>query len=174
MDIIKKIAEEINVMDWQVEAAVKLIDEGSTIPFIARYRKEATGMLDDTQLRTLGTRLTALRNLEEKKQKIRESITEQGKMTEELEAAIEAAETSVALDDIYRPYRPKRTTRATIAEAKGLKGLADIIFAQETKKTLAEEAEPYLSEEKGVNTVEEAIQGACDIIAERISDDKDI
>ena len=174
MDIIKKIAEEINVMEWQVEAAVKLIDEGSTIPFIARYRKEATGMLDDTQLRTLGTRLTALRNLEEKKQKIRESITEQGKMTEELEAAIEAAETSVALDDIYRPYRPKRTTRATIAEAKGLKGLADIIFAQETKKTLAEEAEPYLNEEKGVNTVEEAIQGACDIIAERISDDKDI
>ena len=170
MDIIQKIASELSVQDWQVDAAVKLIDEGCTIPFIARYRKEATGTLNDEQLRTLGTRLTALRNLEEKKEKILETIESQGKLTEELRAAIEAAETSVALDDLYRPFRPKRTTRATIAMEKGLSGLADILWAQKTEKTLEEEAQAYLSEEKGVATVEEAIQGACDILAERFSD----
>ena len=155
MDIIKKIASELSVQDWQVDAAVKLIDEGCTIPFIARYRKEATGTLNDEQLRTLGTRLTALRNLEEKKEKILETIEAQGKLTPELRASIEAAETSVALDDLYRPFRPKRTTRATIAMEKGLSGLADILWAQKTEKTLEEEAEAYLSEEKGVTTVEE-------------------
>ena len=170
MDIIQKIASELSVQDWQVDAAAKLIDEGCTIPFIARYRKEATGTLNDEQLRTLGTRLTALRNLEEKKEKILETIESQGKLTEELRAAIEAAETSVALDDLYRPFRPKRTTRATIAMEKGLSGLADILWAQKTEKTLEEEAQAYLSEEKGVTTVEEAIQGACDILAERFSD----
>ena len=134
MDIIQKIASELSVQDWQVDAAVKLIDEGCTIPFIARYRKEATGTLNDEQLRTLGTRLTALRNLEEKKEKILETIESQGKLTEELRAAIEAAETSVALDDLYRPFRPKRTTRATIAMEKGLSGLADILWAQKTER----------------------------------------
>ena len=170
MDIIRKIAEELEVGQGQVDAAVKLIDEGCTIPFIARYRKEATGALNDEQLRTLGTRLTALRNLEEKKAKVRESIEAQGKLTPELAAQIEAAETSVAVDDIYRPYRPKRTTRATVAAEKGLTGLADIIWAQKTEKTLEEEAQPFLSEEKGVLTAEDAIQGACDILAERFSD----
>ena len=170
MDIIRKIAEELEVGQGQVDAAVKLIDEGCTIPFIARYRKEATGALNDEQLRTLGTRLTALRNLEEKKAKVREAIEAQGKLTPELAAQIEAAETSVAVDDIYRPYRPKRTTRATVAAEKGLTGLADIIWAQKTEKTLEEEAQPFLSEEKGVLTAEDAIQGACDILAERFSD----
>ena len=170
MDIIRKIAEELEVGQGQVDAAVKLIDEGCTIPFIARYRKEATGALNDEQLRTLGTRLTALRNLEEKKAKVLESIEAQGKLTPELAAQIEAAETSVAVDDIYRPYRPKRTTRATVAVEKGLTGLADIIWAQKTEKTLEEEAQPYLSEEKGVLTAEDASQGACDILAERFSD----
>ena len=170
MDIIKKIAEELEVGSGQVEAAVKLIDEGCTIPFIARYRKEATGALNDEQLRVLGGRLTTLRNLEEKKGKIREAIETQGKLTPELAKQIEAAETSVALDDIYRPYRPKRTTRATIAAEKGLTGLANIIWAQKTDKTLEEEAQAFISEEKGVLTAEEAIQGACDILAERFSD----
>ena len=170
MDIIKKIAEELEVGSGQVEAAVKLIDEGCTIPFIARYRKEATGALNDEQLRVLGGRLTTLRNLEEKKGKIREAIETQGKLTPEIAKQIEAAETSVALDDIYRPYRPKRTTRATIAAEKGLTGLANIIWAQKTDKTLEEEAQAFISEEKGVLTAEEAIQGACDILAERFSD----
>jgi uncharacterized protein len=170
MDIIKKIAEELEVGNGQVEAAVKLIDEGCTIPFIARYRKEATGALNDEQLRVLGSRLTTLRNLEEKKEKIREAIETQGKLTPELAKQIEAAETSVAMDDIYRPYRPKRTTRATIAAEKGLTGLANIIWAQKTDKTLEEEAQAFISEEKGVLTAEEAIQGACDILAERFSD----
>ena len=170
LDIIRKIAGELEVKDWQVQAAVDLIDSGSTIPFIARYRKEATGSLNDEQLRALGTRLTALRNLEEKKEKVRASITEQGKMTDALLKAIEAAETSVALDDIYRPYRPKRTTRATIAAEKGLSGLADVIWAQKTERTLEEEAAPYISEEKGVLTADDAVNGACDILAERFSD----
>ena len=125
MDIIQKLTEELQVKKWQVEAAVKLIDEGNTIPFISRYRKEATGALNDEQLRDLGERLTYLRNLEDKKAQVISSIEEQGKLTEELKAAIEAAQTQVAVDDLYRPYRPKRRTRATMAKEKGLEGLAD-------------------------------------------------
>ena len=173
MDIIQKLTEELQVKKWQVEAAVKLIDEGNTIPFISRYRKEATGALNDEQLRDLGERLTYLRNLEDKKAQVISSIEEQGKLTEELKAAIEAAQTQVAVDDLYRPYRPKRRTRATMAEEKGLEGLANIILLQMTTTPLETEAESYLSEEKGVATVQEAIAGAMDIIAESISDEAD-
>ena len=173
MDIIQKITEELQVKKGQVEAAVKLIDEGNTIPFISRYRKEATGALNDEQLRDLGERLTYLRNLEDKKAQVISSIEEQGKLTEELKAAIEAAQTQVAVDDLYRPYRPKRRTRATMAKEKGLEGLANIILLQMTTTPLETEAESYLSEEKGVATVQEAIAGAMDIIAESISDEAD-
>ena len=173
MDIIQKLTEELQVKKWQVEAAVKLIDEGNTIPFISRYRKEATGALNDEQLRDLGERLTYLRNLEDKKAQVISSIEEQGKLTEELKAAIEAAQTQVAVDDLYRPYRPKRRTRATMAKEKGLEGLANIILLQMTTTPLEKEAESYLSEEKGVATVQEAIAGAMDIIAESISDEAD-
>ena len=173
MDIIQKLTEELQVKKWQVEAAVKLIDEGNTIPFISRYRKEATGALNDEQLRDLGERLTYLRNLEDKKAQVISSIEEQGKLTEELKAAIEAAQTQVAVDDLYRPYRPKRRTRATMAKEKGLEGLANIILLQMTTTPLETEAESYLSEEKGVTTVQEAIAGAMDIIAESISDEAD-
>ena len=173
MDIIQKLTEELQVKKWQVEAAVKLIDEGNTIPFISRYRKEATGALNDEQLRDLGERLTYLRNLEDKKAQVISSIEEQGKLTEELKAAIEAAQTQVAVDDLYRPYRPKRRTRATMAKEKGLEGLANIILLQMTTTPLETEAESYLSEEKGVATVQEAIDGAMDIIAESISDEAD-
>ena len=171
MDIIKQIKEELNVRLEQVEAAVKLIDEGNTIPFIARYRKEATGSLDDEQLRNLHERLMYLRNLEEKKTQVINSIEEQGKLTEELRNQILAAPTLVIVEDLYRPYRPKRRTRATIAKEKGLEGLAAILIAQETDKPLIEVAISYLSEEKEVRTVEEAIAGAMDIIAEDISDE---
>ena len=173
MDIIQKLTEELQVKKWQVEVAVKLIDEGNTIPFISRYRKEATGALNDEQLRDLGERLTYLRNLEDKKAQVISSIEEQGKLTEELKAAIEAAQTQVAVDDLYRPYRPKRRTRATMAKEKGLEGLANIILLQMTTTPLETEAESYLSEEKGVATVQEAIAGAMDIIAESISDEAD-
>ena len=173
MDIIQKLTEELQVKKWQVEAAVKLIDEGNTIPFISRYRKEATGALNDEQLRDLGERLTYLRNLEDKKAQVISSIEEQGKLTEELKAAIEAAQTQVAVDDLYRPYRPKRRTRATMAKEKGLEGLANMILLQMTTTPLETEAESYLSEEKGVATVQEAIAGAMDIIAESISDEAD-
>ena len=173
MDIIQKLTEELQVKKWQVEAAVKLIDEGNTIPFISRYRKEATGALNDEQLRDLGERLTYLRNLEDKKAQVISSIEEQGKLTEELKAAIEAAQTQVAVDDLYRPYRPKRRTRVTMAKEKGLEGLANIILLQMTTTPLETEAESYLSEEKGVATVQEAIAGAMDIIAESISDEAD-
>ena len=173
MDIIQKLTEELQVKKWQVEAAVKLIDEGNTIPFISRYRKEATGALNDEQLRDLGERLTYLRNLEDKKAQVISSIEEQGKLTEELKAAIEAAQTQVAVDDLYRPYRPKRRTRATMAKEKGLEGLANIILLQMTTTSLETEAESYLSEEKGVKNVQEAIAGAMDIIAESISDEAD-
>ena len=171
MDIIKKIASELEVQAWQVEAAVKLIDEGNTIPFIARYRKEATGTLDDEQLRKLHERLVYLRNLEEKKQQVLSSIEEQGKLTEELKKQILEAQTQVLVDDLYRPYRPKRRTRATIAKEKGLEGLANIILLQMTKKSLEEEAKDFLSEEKEVLTVADAMNGAKDIIAESISDE---
>ncbi|HHU75115.1 MAG TPA: RNA-binding transcriptional accessory protein [Clostridiales bacterium] len=171
MDILKQIKEELGIRLEQVEAAVKLIDEGNTIPFIARYRKEVTGSLDDEQLRTLNERLQYLRNLEDKKAQVINSIEEQGKMTEELREQILAATTLVVVEDLYRPYRPKRRTRATIAKEKGLEGLASMIRAQETDKPVEELALAYLSEEKEVNTVEEAIAGALDIIAEEISDE---
>ncbi|MBO5486335.1 MAG: RNA-binding transcriptional accessory protein [Eubacterium sp.] len=173
MDIAKKIAEELKIKTWQVEAVIKLIDEGCTIPFIARYRKEQHGTLNDEQLRNLDERLTYLRNLEERKETVLASIEEQGKLTEELKAQILAAETQVTLEDLYRPYRPKRRTRATIAKEKGLEPLANIISLQMTEKTLEEEAASYVDEEKDVKTVEEAIQGAMDIIAEAIADEAD-
>lgn len=173
MDIALKITEELACKKWQVEAAMKLIDEGNTIPFIARYRKEATGSLNDEQLRELNERLTYLRNLEEKKAQVLSSIEEQEKLTPELKAQIEAAETMVLVDDLYRPYRPKRKTRATVAKDKGLEGLANIIYLQMTDTAIEKEAESYLSEEKGVLTVDEAIAGAKDIIAENISDEAD-
>ena len=170
MDISAKIAEELNVKKTQVDAAVKLIDEGNTIPFIARYRKEATGALDDEQLRNLFDRLTYLRTLEDRKATIITSIQEQGKLTEELHKQIIEAETMVLLEDLYRPYKPKRRTRATIAKEKGLEPLAELIFAQEFTGDLAEEAAKYIDEEKEVKTAEDAIAGAKDIIAEQISD----
>ncbi len=173
MDIIKAIASELNVRNGQVEAAVKLIDEGCTIPFISRYRKEATGALNDEQLRNLDERLKYLRNLEDKKAQVIESIEEQGLLTDELKAQIEKAKTMVAVEDLYRPYRPKRRTRATIAKEKGLEPLANVIMLQMTKEPLIKAAEVYVSGDKGVNTPEEAIAGAMDIIAESISDNAD-
>ncbi len=171
MDILKQIKDELGIRLEQVEATVKLIDEGNTIPFIARYRKEVTGSLDDEQLRNLHERLQYLRNLEEKKTQVLNSIEEQGKMTEELKAQILAATTLVVVEDLYRPYRPKRRTRATIAKEKGLEGLAAIILAQDINEPVAKAAEAFLSEEKEVRTTEEAIAGAMDIIAEDISDE---
>ena len=173
MNINKIIADELSIKLSQVDAAVKLIDEGNTIPFISRYRKEATGALNDEQLRNLYDRLTYLRNLEEKKATILSSIEEQGLLTDELKAQINDAMTMVVLEDLYRPYRPKRRTKASIAKEKGLEGLANIILLQMTKKPLDEEAKAYLNPEKEVNTIEDAINGAKDIIAENISDDAD-
>lgn len=177
MDIILKLKEELKVEKWQVEAAVKLIDEGNTIPFISRYRKEATGSLNDEVLRDLYERLNYLRNLEEKKEQVLKSIEEQGKLTEELRDKIVAAETMVVVEDLYRPYRPKRKTRASVAKEKGLDGLAQFILAQETAAPLEEEAAKYVHEDedaaKTVATVEDAIQGAKDIIAEMVSDEAD-
>ncbi len=170
MDILKQLKEELGIRLEQVEATVKLIDEGNTIPFIARYRKEVTGSLDDEQLRNLHERLLYLRNLEDKKNQVLGSIEEQGKLTAELKAQILAATTLVVVEDLYRPYRPKRRTRATIAKEKGLDGLAAELKAQETNEPLAELAKAYLSEEKEVHTVEEAIAGAMDILAEDVSD----
>ncbi|RHT33754.1 RNA-binding transcriptional accessory protein [Firmicutes bacterium AM31-12AC] len=173
MDINQRLTEELQVKRWQIDAAVKLIDEGNTIPFISRYRKEATGSLNDEQLRKLYERLVYLRNLEEKKEQVLSSIEEQGKLTEELKAQILAAETLVVVEDLYRPYRPKRRTRATIAKEKGLEPLAALITLQQTKAALEEEAQKYISEEKDVKTVDDAIAGAKDIIAESISDEAD-
>ncbi|MGF0033323.1 Tex family protein [Bariatricus sp. SGI.154] len=173
MDINQKITEELGVKRWQVDAAVKLIDEGNTIPFIARYRKEATGTLDDEQLRRLHERLTYLRNLEEKKEQVLSSIQEQGKLSEELKRQILAAETLVVVEDLYRPYRPKRRTRATIAKEKGLEPLAAVITLQKSKQPIEEVAREYINPEKDVNTAEDAIAGAKDIIAESISDEAD-
>ena len=173
MDINQKITEELGVKLWQVEAAVKLIDEGNTIPFIARYRKEATGTLDDEQLRKLYERLVYLRNLEEKKEQVLASIEEQGKLTEELKKQILEAQTQVVVEDLYRPYRPKRRTRATIAKEKGLESLAALIVLQKTKEPLEEAAKQYINEEKGVANIQEALEGARDIIAESISDEAD-
>lgn len=173
MDINQKLTDELLVQRWQIDAAVKLIDEGNTIPFISRYRKEVTGSLNDEQLRKLHERLVYLRNLEEKKEQVLTSIEEQGKLTDELKAQILAAETLVVVEDLYRPYRPKRRTRATIAKEKGLEPLAALITLQQTKEPLETTAVQYLSEEKEVNTVEDAIAGAMDIIAESISDEAD-
>lgn len=177
MDIILKLKEELKVEKWQVEAAVKLIDEGNTIPFISRYRKEATGSLNDEVLRDLYERLVYLRNLEEKKEQVLKSIEEQGKLTDELKERIIQAETMVVVDDLYRPYRPKRKTRASVAKEKGLDGLADYIMAQNAETSVEEEAAKYLREDedeaKAVKTVEDAIQGAKDIIAEMVSDEAD-
>ena len=173
MDIIQVITKELNVEKWQVEAAVKLIDEGCTIPFISRYRKEATGSLNDEQLRTLHERLTYLRNLEEKKNQVLGSIEEQGKLTAELKKQILDAQTLVVVEDLYRPFRPKRRTRAIIAKEKGLEPLANIIMLQMTDKPIEEEAQDFVSEDKGVESVADAINGAKDIIAEHISDEAD-
>ena len=173
MDIILKISEELGIKKGQAEAAVKLIDEGNTIPFIARYRKEVTGSLNDEVLRNLYERLIYLRNLEERKETVLNSIEEQGKLTEELKTQIQSAETMVAVEDLYRPYKPKRRTRATIAKEKGLEPLANTIMLQMLNTPLEKEAEQYVDPEKNVDTVEEAVAGAKDIIAETISDEAD-
>lgn len=173
MDINGKIAKELQVQKWQVEAAVNLIDEGNTIPFISRYRKEATGSLNDEVLRNLYERLNYLRALEEKKEQVLGSIEEQGMLTEELRSKILAAETQVLVDDLYRPYRPRRKTRASVAKEKGLESLALYIKLQSAKAPVEKEAEKYIDEEKGVLTAEEAIQGAKDILAEAVSDEAD-
>lgn len=173
MDMNQVLAAELNVKPWQVEAAVKLIDEGNTIPFISRYRKEATGSLNDEILRNLYDRLMYLRSLNDRKAVVLASIEEQGKLTAELKKSIEEAATLVGVEDLYRPYRPKRRTRATIAKEKGLEPLANIILLQMTKEPLEKEAEVFVSEEKEVKTAKDAIAGACDIIAESISDEAD-
>ncbi len=173
MDIISVIAAELGVRVNQVDAAVKLIDEGNTIPFIARYRKEATGALDDEQLRNLAERLTYLRNLEEKKEQVLSTIEEQGKLTEELKAQILAAQTLVVVEDLYRPYRPKRRTRATVAKEKGLEPLANILLLQMTDRPMLAEAEAFVNEEKEVASAADALAGAMDIVAESISDEAD-
>lgn len=170
MDITKTLAEELAIKPWQVDAVIKLIDEGNTIPFIARYRKEAHGALNDEILRNLDERLKYLRGLEERKAAVLSSIEEQGKLTDELKAQIEAATTLVAVEDLYMPYKQKRRTRATIAKEAGLEGLANIILLQSTDKNLLEEAKAYLNEEKNIDTPENAIAGASDIIAENIAD----
>ena len=171
MNIAHKIAEELSINDWQVEAVIRLLDEGNTIPFIARYRKEQHGTLDDEQLRNLYERLNYLRGLEERKEAVLKSIEEQGKLTEELKLQISEAETLVAVEDLYRPYKQKRRTRASIAKEKGLEPLAVLILQQKADQPLEELAAAYINEEKDVHSVAEAIQGACDIIAERISDE---
>ncbi len=173
MDIIKALAQELGIRPQQAEAAVKLIDEGNTIPFIARYRKEATGELNDEVLRKLNERLAYLRSLEEKKAQVISVIEEQGKLTPELRKQIEEAQTLVVVEDLYRPYRPKRRTRATIAKEKGLEPLANLLLLQSLKRSALEEAEAYISEEKGVPTAEDALAGAKDILAEAVSDEAD-
>ena len=170
MNINKQIAEELNIKESQVEKTVALIDEGNTIPFIARYRKEVTGGLSDETLRDLGERLTYLRNLETRKQEVVNSIESQGKLTDEIVIALQIAKTLAEVEDIYRPYKQKKRTRATIAKEKGLEPLANIIYMQQEKTSIYDIAKEYLNEEKEVNSVEEAIAGALDIIAENISD----
>ncbi len=174
MDISKKIAEELSVQQWQTDAAIALIDEGCTIPFIARYRKEKTGTLNDEQLRKLSERLTYLRNLEDRKTAVIASIEEQGKLTEELKKEILDAETMVAVEDLYRPYKQKKKTRASVAKERGLEGLANIIRLEMTSSPIEKEAENFVDPKKEVNTVNDAISGALDIIAETISDDAEI
>lgn len=174
MDILKRLQEELNIKTFQVENTVALLDEGNTVPFIARYRKEMTGSLDDQIIRQLAERLTALRNLEEKREQVRSSIEEQGMLTEELARKLAEAMTQTEIDDIYRPYRPKRRTRASIAKEKGLAPLAEMIWGQVLLTPLAEYAAAFVDEEKGVSSVEEAIEGAKDILAEQLSDDAGI
>ena len=170
MDIHSQLCREFSLKPWQIENTVKLIDDGNTIPFIARYRKEATGSLDDQLLRSIYDRLNYLRNMDEQKEKIILSITEQGMMTDEIQSAIDNASTLTELDDIYRPFRPKRKTRASVAKAKGLQGLADAIYAQDNgSESPIELAVDYLNDE--VETAEDAVNGAKDIIAEMVSDD---
>ena len=173
MDIILKLSEELGIRKSQAEAAVKLIDEGNTIPFIARYRKEVTGSLNDEVLRNLYERLTYLRNLEERKETVLNSIEEQGKLTDELKAQILAAETMVAVEDLYRPYKPKRRTRATIAKERGLEPLANVITLQMLNTPLETEAAKYINPEKDINSAEDEVAGAKDIIAEAVSDEAD-
>ena len=174
MDIQLKLQQEFELKQTQVENVIKLIDEGNTIPFIARYRKEMTGSLDDQILRTLSERLSYLRNLEEKREQVKNIITEQGNMTEELEQKLSLAETMTEIEDIYRPFRPKRRTRATIAKEKGLEPLADLIWLQIATDSVENMAKDFIDVEKGVETVQDALSGAKDIIAERISDDADL
>ena len=174
MDILKKLQEELNIKASQVENTVKLLDEGNTVPFIARYRKEMTGSLDDQIIRQLSERLTALRNLEEKREQVKNAIAEQGNLTDELAAKLDAAETQTEIDDIYRPFRPKRRTRASIAKEKGLQPLADMIWGQKLIGTLEDFAAAFVDVEKGVETIADAMQGAKDILAEQISDDADL
>lgn len=175
MDILKQITQEFKLREDHVKNIVDLLDEGNTIPFIARYRKEMTGHIDDQVLRELSERLTYLRNIEKRKEDVAKSITEQGKMTDEIQAALAAAETLTEVEDIYRPYKQKRKTRATVAIAKGLEPLADILLAQNVTEGTAEDlAKPYVNKELGVKTVKEAIEGAEDIIAERVSDDAEL
>ena len=171
MDIIKVLQQELNIKREQVEAAVQLIDEGNTIPFIARYRKEVTGSLNDEVLRNLNERLIYLRNLSDRKEQVIKSISEQEKLTKELERQILEAKTMVEVEDLYRPYKPKRRTRATIAKEKGLEPLANILLLQMTKKSMLEEAKAYISDEKEVKSAKEALAMAMDIVAESISDD---
>ena len=171
-EIIAILAEELNTRPEYIENVVRLLDEGNTIPFIARYRKELHGAMDDTVLRTLETRLQYLRSLQERRETVLSAIEEQGKLTEELRKAIDAAQTLAELEDLYRPYKPKRRTRATMAKEKGLEPLAELLFAQKRDCPDPEEAaKDYVDPEKGVETVEEALAGASDIIAEQISDD---
>ncbi|MDR2904012.1 MAG: RNA-binding transcriptional accessory protein, partial [Clostridiales bacterium] len=171
MDILKALETEFKIKPFQVENTVKLIDEGNTIPFIARYRKELTGSLDDQVLRELYERLLYLRNFEEKKEQYKAVIAEQGKLTDEIAAQFDRAVTLSELEDIYRPFRPKRRTRATIAKEKGLEPLAALLWAQALAKPAEEYAAVFINAEKEVATAEEALSGACDIIAEMISDD---
>ena len=171
MNITKIIAEELSVKDTQVDATIQLIDDGNTIPFIARYRKEVTGGLSDEQLRELGERLTYLRNLQERKEEVKTSIENQGKLTDEIVVALELARTLAEVEDIYRPYKQKKRTRATIAKEKGLEPLANIIYLQKEKTLVEEIAKEYIDVEKGVENAQDAISGALDIIAENISDD---
>ena len=160
MDILNRITEEFKLREDHVKNIVDLLDEGNTIPFIARYRKEMTGHIDDQVLRELADRLTYLRNIEKRKEEVAKSITEQGKMTEEIQAALDAAETITEVEDIYRPYKQKRKTRATVAIAKGLEPLADILLAQDVKTGTAEElAKPFVNEELGVKNEKEALAG---------------
>lgn len=174
MDILKRLQEELNIKSSQIENTVKLLDEGNTVPFIARYRKEMTGSLDDQIIRQLAERLTALRNLEEKREQVRTSIGEQGLLTEELEEKLDGAMTQTEIDDIYRPFRPKRRTRASIAKEKGLQPLAEMIWGQVLLTPLEEYAAFFVDEEKGVASVAEALEGAKDILAEQLSDDANI